>query len=695
MVQTSEEQGCIYVSNSQQPICVSPEDAGAAAADLYNHTFTPVTFPIRFPHWVFYIRSELESLFDPQTIYRSGFTVHTTLDPQLQEKAQDIVQTQVEQLADRRVSNGALVAIRPNTGEILAMVGSADFFNEEIDGQVNMAIRPRQPGSAFKPITYTAAFEKGWTPATLIWDVPSEFPPSGNPADPRPPYKPVNYDERFHGPVTARSALANSYNVPAVKTLDYVGIYDNPNTAQEEGVVAVARRMGITTLDREDYGLALTLGGGEVTLLELTGTYAIFANGGLRVPPVGILRIVDHAGETVYEYQQPPGKSVIRPEHAFLLTSILSDNAARTPAFGPNSLLNLPFNAAAKTGTTNDFRDNWTLGFTPDIAVGVWVGNADFTPMENTSGLTGAGPIWNQFMPFAVQVLTGGQPTPFTPPAGIVDLIICSISGTEPSEWCPSHTREIFAADQPPLPKDQDLWRKTWVDSYSLELASADCPDFAVEKLGLFVKDTWGQKWIKEDRAGQKWAKEMGFENDNLFFIPDKSCTKDSPRPILGITDPSEGNTVTTEVLPIFGQAAATDNFDEWVLEYGLGYNPLTWTRITRSGAPHEQPEKLVDWDLREVPNGPITLRLTVFGNQGGKAETRLHLTINLPTPTPVPTPTPTPTSTTTPTKTATNTLLPSATPTVSLTPSTTPSATSTPSPTNTPTNTPTLTPTE
>ncbi|HEY42406.1 MAG TPA: hypothetical protein G4O11_00285 [Anaerolineae bacterium] len=693
MIQTSVEQGCIYVSNSQQSICVSPEDAGRAAAELVNYEFTPYEFQFPFPHWAIFIKSELEQLYDPQTIYRSGFTIYTTLDPVLQQRAQEMVQEQVMTLADRRVGNGALVAIEPNTGEILAMVGSADFYNEEIDGQINMANSPRQPGSSIKPLTYTAAFEKGWTPATLIWDVPSEFPPSGDPNDTRPPYKPVNYDERFHGPVTVRSALANSYNVPAVKTLDFVGIYDDPATPQEEGLVAFARRMGFTTLIYDYYGLSLTLGGGEVTLLEHTSAYATFANGGLRIPPIGILRIVDHSGATVYEYEQPRGEQVIRAEHAYLITSILSDNAARTPAFGPNSALNLPFPAAAKTGTTDDFRDNWTLGYTPDIAVGVWVGNADNTPMQNTSGLTGAAPIWNQFMQFAIQHLEGGQSTPFTTPPGIVDQVICAVSGTQPSEWCPSHRTERFAFDQPPLPKEQDLWRKVWVDSYSLELASAECADFAVEKLGLSVSDPWGRKWIEEDPAGQKWAEEIGLEDDDLSLIPDKTCTRDSPRPMIEFTDPSEGSTVTSGILTIFGRAAATANFNRWVLEYGLGYNPITWTRITRSETPHELPDKLVDWDLSEIPNGPVTLRLIVRSTEGGSAEVMLHLTIHLPTQTPTPTPTMTPTPTLTPTSTYTNTptltLIPSATP------SPTPSATATPSspPTSTPSYTPSVTP--
>jgi membrane carboxypeptidase/penicillin-binding protein len=185
-----------------------------------------------------YIREELESRYDPQTIYRSGFTVHTTLDPQIQDLAQEAVRTHVAELADHHASDGALVALKPSTGEILAMVGSADFYDEASHGQVNMAVSPRQPGSSIKPLTYSAAFEKGWTPGTLLWDVPSEFPPSGNPNDPREPYKPTNYDHRFHGPVTVRFALANSYNIPAVKTLNFVGIYDDSHRRMRPGRLA-------------------------------------------------------------------------------------------------------------------------------------------------------------------------------------------------------------------------------------------------------------------------------------------------------------------------------------------------------------------------------------------------------------------------------------------------------------------------
>lgn len=673
MYQTSREQGCIFVSNSPYKVCVSALDVASATEEIEGYQFPSPDIEIRYPHWVNFIRSQLESQFDPQTIYRSGFTVYTTLDPDLQDLAEEIVAVQVAALRDHNATNGALVAIRPATGEILAMVGSADFYNEAIDGQVNMAISPRQPGSSIKPLTYTAAFEKSWTPATLIWDVPSEFPPSGDLNDTRPPYKPVNYDDRFHGPVTVRTALANSYNVPAVKTLNFVGIYDNPQTPAEEGLIALARRMGITSLTRNDYGLSLTLGGGEVTLLELTGAYSIFANTGRRVPPIGITRIVDFNGQVIFEYSPPAGDQVIRPEHAYLITSILSDNEARTPAFGPNSVLNLPFQAAVKTGTTNDFRDNWTLGYVPELAVGVWIGNADYSPMQNITGLTGAAPVWAKFMQAAIGRLENGRPSPFARPAGIVERVICTISGTEPSANCPSQRTEIFAADQPPLPASEDLWKKVLIDTWTGLAASPACDRFTEEKKVLNVTDPWAVRWLKNDPAGQAWANQYGFESP-LFFVPARTCTAEDSRPLVQFISPRDGDTITQTPLEIFAQAGATADFASYQLEFGLGHDPVEWELLKREGIPINEPGKIYEWDLEDLPAGEVTLRLMVKSIHETYAELSIRLNLQVPTPTPTPTLTPTPTPTFTPTMT------PTSTPTITPTSSITPTPTETPS---------------
>ncbi len=677
MYEMSNEQGCIYVSNSPQRVCVDAATAVNAYAELENYQFKPPEVQIRYPHWVNYVRSILEAQFDAQTIYRSGFSVYTTLDPGLQDVAEQLVKQQIASLAAYNATNGALVAIRPSSGEILAMVGSADFYNEAIDGQVNMAIsQTRQPGSSIKPITYIAAFEKGWTPATLIWDVPSEFPPSGDPTDPRPPYKPVDYDGRFHGPVTVRSALANSYNIPAVKALQFVGIYDNPAIAGEDGMIAVARRMGISSLTRPDYGLSLTLGGGEVSLLELTGVYSVIANAGRRVSPVAISRILDHDGNVIFEYQPPNGDQVIRPEHAFLISSILSDNDARSPMFGPSSVLALPFPVAAKTGTSNDFRDNWTLGYTSDLAVGVWVGNADYTPMENITGLTGAAPIWAQFMQTAIQQLTGGSPTPFNKPAGIVDRIICSVSGTEPSQWCPNQRSEYFVSDQLPLPSSQDLWSKVLFDTWTGLRASTPCPDFAKEEFALNVTDVWAIGWIQNDPEGHAWAEQMGF-HDPILFSPQRDCQANDPRPFLAFSSLSDGQTISVSPLDIYARVDASADFLNYTLDYGVGDNPVEWNHLLDGNQPVSQPGRIFTWDLRDISAGIITLRITMHSIRNTFAELRIHLNIQAPTQTPTPTFTPTQTATTTYTPTVTSTPQPSGTPL----PTSAPTSTGTPIP--------------
>jgi penicillin-binding protein 1C len=654
MYELSVTRDCIKVSNDTQPVCVDIQKALDASKSIEDFSFPTPNIQMRFPHWVQFVRSQLEKQFDAQTIYRSGFTVITTLDAGLQDSAQQIVTDQVAALVDKNARDGALVAIKPSTGEILAMVGSADFYNESIQGQVNMATsQTRQPGSSIKPLTYAAAFEKGWTPSTLIWDIPSDFPPSGDPNDTRDPYQPVNYDGRFHGPVTVRTALSNSYNVPAVKTLQFVGIYDDPNTPAKEGLIGMAQKMGITSFTRNDYGLALTLGGGDVSLLEMTGAFAVFANQGLRIPPVAILKITDNAGNLIYEYTPPAGEQVLRPEHAYLITSILSDYEARRPMFGANPVINLGFNnrVAAKTGTTNDFRDNWTIGYSPDLAVGVWVGNADYTPMQNTTGLTGAAPIWANFMTHAIPILTGGEPSAFQRPPGIVDRVVCAVSGTEPSQWCPQQRQEIFAADQPPLPASQDLWKEATIDTWTGLLANTACSDYVEKKMTLNVTDNTVQRWLRKDDAGRALAQDLGFDRP-LYFTPDGECKPDSPHPNLSIENIKDGDQLTTENIDIRVIASATGGFETWRLDYAPGDDPgdNDWHTLFDSNAEVTEPRDVVNWNLKDAGNGRYSLRLRMENSDGGFAQKVVHFDINYTPPTETPTPSPTPTNTPPPT---------------------------------------------
>ncbi len=656
MFETSNEQRCIRVSNSPAPICVDPLAATQAADAMKVYTFRPISFDSKYPHWVNFVRSQLETQYDAQTIYRSGFVVYTTLDPIMQDKAQQLVTEQVAALVNSNAHNGALVAIRPSTGEILAMVGSPDFDNVEIAGQINMADSPtRQPGSSIKPITYVAAFEKGWTPSTWIWDVPTQFPDGANP-----PYEPRNYDGKFHGGMTVRTALSNSFNVPAVKTLEFVGIYDDPNTPEKEGMIAMAQRLGITSLTRDDYGLSLTLGGGDVSLIDMTAAFSVFANGGQRQPPVAILKITDFAGNIIYEYKPQAGEQVIRAEHAYLISSILSDNNARSLMFGPNSPLNLSFPVAAKTGTTNDIRDNWTLGYTPDLVTGVWIGNADYTPMVNSSGLSGAAPIWSQFMEFAVPYLTNGAPTPFNRPAGIMDKVVCRLSGTEPSNWCDSQYTEIFAFDQPPLPQGKDLARRVRIDLWTGYEASEACKGPSDDEMVLNVTDKWARQWF-DTGAGRDWLDNHGLPT-NPHYAPERECNASDPQPIIEL-NLNDGEVITSPSLNITGSAAADGGFKGWRLEYGLGTDPGSWSTLTVGDAPVKN-GTLYTWDLSGIPNGVITLRLTLFGDKA-EVDEKISFNLSVPVPnTPIPPPSDTPVPTVTPSETLEPpTIIPSDTP--------------------------------
>ncbi len=648
MYNVSQEKNCIRVSNSTTPICLEAQQAADAYIAMESYPFKQKANPMVYPHWVTYIRYLLETNYDAQTIYRSGFRVYTTLDPVLQQQADQIVKEQVTALADRNATDGALVAIQPQTGEILAMTGSADFYNDAIAGQINMAVQPRQPGSAIKPLTYAAAFEKGWTPATLIWDVPSEFPPSGDPNDPSAPYKPVNYDGKFHGPVSLRSALANSYNVPAVKALDFIGIYDNPQTTEQDGMISFAQRLGITTLTRNDYGLSLTLGGGEVTLLELTSAYGVFANDGKRIEPYAISRIEDHEGNAIFQAESPVARQVISAEHAYLMTSILSDAEARAPMFGANSILNLAFPAAAKTGTTNDYRDNWTIGYTPNLVTGVWVGNADNSAMVNTSGVTGAAPIWNQFMSQAIPYLTNNAPLNFVMPGGIVEREICVYSGAEPSEYCSKTRTEIFASSQLPPSKKDDLWKKVKIDTWTNLEASVECNEFTDEILTLNVTDKWAVKWIKETGDGQAWLEKLGFP-DPVVFSPSRACRSDDPKPTLLFMGLEDGDTVKDSPLDIYAVIDATGSYRNFTLDYGTGKDPGNWIRLAKNSVdPAPRAQKIYTWDISDLKKGFITLRLLMKSRNDGYAEKKIRLEIKVPTPTPTETriPSPTPTST-------------------------------------------------
>ncbi|HET7771470.1 MAG TPA: transglycosylase domain-containing protein [Chloroflexota bacterium] len=363
------------------------------------------------PHFAFFVKEQLQQRINPDVL-RGGLNVITTLDVDMQNLAQEIVQRRVRELRFQIVNNGSMVAIRPQTGEIMAMVGSADYYNKTIKGEVNVSTAQRQPGSSFKPFTYAAALAtRKWSTASPVPDQPISWPDDTARTK---VYRPQNYDEKFHGSPTIRSALANSYNIPALLVQQAVGTQE---------LIKTARQLGVTT--ELPPVISLTLGAGVVRLLDMTSAYGVFANGGVRVEPTPFLKITDSQGRVVYELTQPKGEQVISPEVSYLISDILSDNRARYPMFGTVLDLNGGRVGAVKTGTTNDYKDSLTMGFTPSLVVGAWVGNTDNSPMAKVAGSLGAGYIWKEFMD---RYHLGRPIERFVQPPGVVRTNVCGYS---------------------------------------------------------------------------------------------------------------------------------------------------------------------------------------------------------------------------------------------------------------------------
>jgi penicillin-binding protein 1C len=421
---------------------------------------------IRAPHFVLWLLRKYAAEVAAAT------EIQTTLDLNLQTEIELIVTNELEKLADKNVTNAAVVVLDTRTGELLAEVGSADYFDDAIDGQVNIARAARQPGSALKPFVYALALARGDTAATTVSDIETQFfTAEGN------PYTPRNYDYGYHGLVRYREALANSYNIAAVKVLEKVGVAKLLN---------LLHAAGLTTLSEspEHYGLALALGDGEVRLIELAAAYGIFVRGGATLPV-----------QVLATEKTPPSRQILAPAVAWLVADILSDDTARLPEFGADSALSFDFPVAAKTGTTRNSRDNWTLGITPERVVGVWVGNADNSPMRGTSGVTGAGPIFHAVMETAMRDLPKRN---FPQPNGIVAREICALSGKLPTEHCPARLTEKFLRGTEPREPD-DIFQTFAIDKRNGQLAGASCPPQFVANKVLAVFPLELKKWAREN----------------------------------------------------------------------------------------------------------------------------------------------------------------------------------------------------
>lgn len=574
-------------------------------------------FDIKAPHFVFYVRRYLEDKYGPDAVNKGGWNVITTLDYDMQTKAEEIARNQIAKLTEekRNVTNASIVVMKPKTGEINAMVGSVDYFNRDIDGQVNIATSDRQPGSSFKLFSYLQAFEAGaadgtpLSPASVVYDVRTAFEDP-----PNPPYVPENYDRKYHGPVRLRTALASSYNIPAVKVLDTVGI---------RNVLDLAHRMGITTLDK-NYGLALTLGGGEVKLLDQTYAYSVVANGGVmagqevpqnerregfrKLDPVSVLKITDADGKVIEEYKQPKTERIVSEQAAYLITDVLSDNNARAPAFGLNSVLKLSRPAAVKTGTTSSWRDNWTLGFTPDYVVGVWVGNADNSEMEHISGITGAAPIWHDVMEY---IHTNLPVSEFVEPQNIVRIPVCLASGLLPTAECPQVVREVFKKGNEPTQPD-NIWKPFRIFVPNGKLATAFNPPDQVTTVVYPIYPPQAADWVKENNIPQPPT-----EFDTTYAA--SAAGGD-----LAIFSPANYSSVKGAI-EVRGNAKMGD-MREWRLNVGAGLDPAEWLTIGQGGGGIDN-GTLAVWQTGE--SGLYTLQLIGIDNAGNAQTATSQVTVD------------------------------------------------------------------
>lgn len=633
------------------PLSLQPRLPSAAPADDRI---------LKAPHFVVYVQRMLEERYGADALTRGGWQVTTSLDMEIHTLAEQAVRQQVAARAARHdVNNGAAVVLKPATGEILAMVGSLDYFDEAIDGQVNVTMQRRQPGSSIKPITYAAAMEAGWTTADVLWDVPIAL-DLGNDQE----FVPRNYSERYHGPVLFRDALANSYNIPPIQLIRDLGVGK---------VIATARKMGVESLDEPPgfYGLTLTLGGGDVTLLGLTQAYATLANMGRRPRLSGVLQIVDGHGRTVYDARQDrvPPANALDPRIAYIITDILDDDRARAPAMGFNNALNLPFPAAAKTGTTDDFRDNWTIGYTPGIVAGVWLGNSDGHPMVDSSGLRGAAPVWRRIVEgiyadqsLANSLAVNGQPPPreFQRPNGIEERTVCLPQGVGGTS-CSATRTDLFLIGGPqhnlarlgyvpdtsthpgawtlsvlPLPADAaaQIQRPTLNNGprppqpTHCVVSGGAMPESAQQRLYLAVPP-----YYPDEVRARRWAQRHG----TAPMAPPVACPTSVVRLARGeadadnedgdnslsitasyrISSPRSGDVVSGLV-----QILGTAEFDPgqvqyYKLEIGPGTNPTQWTTL---GTTHSTPVEngvLEELHADALPPGPYVIRLILVRNDG------------------------------------------------------------------------------
>lgn len=597
--------------------------------ELVAEKFDKQQYEIKAPHFVFYVKNLLEQEYGDQVLETGGLKVTTTLDLDMQNAAQQITKEEIDKVNKLKITNGSALVMNPNNGEILAMVGSKDYFAKDIDGQFNVAVDGlRQPGSSIKPVTYLLAFRRGFTPASVIMDTPTTFPGGEG----QPDYAPKNYDGKFRGPVQLRFALGSSLNIPAVKLLARVGVTDMLSLAYDMGFQTLAP----SVVNQRRFGLSVTLGGGEVHLIDSVSAYSAFANGGTKIEPTGILKIEDQNGKVLFAKQDTKGKQVMTPQEAFLMDHVLSDNNARLLSFGPNSQLNFGERAiAVKTGTTNNQVDNWTIGWTRNAIIGVWVGNNDNSPMKSVaSGLTGASPIWRRVM--LDTIAKGYKDDAWVIPPGVTATQVDTVSGYPAHDGFPTRAEYIIDGTMPSLPDpihpNLKLCRGQNKLASEADIArnEFDSKEFIVMKESDPVSKDGKNRW--QDGI-DSWLTTQG---DAKYHPPTETCSGNNDIFVTFISPSDQTNVSGTDVdvsirTATDGTIDRVEIYDNDALKTTLRDVPYQ-TKLLLSTGIHKLYAKAIRSDGASALTGDIHIGV------GGVSWS--------PTPSPTATPTPTPTAT-------------------------------------------------
>ncbi len=573
---------------------------------------------IKAPHFVFWVREYLESKYGEEAILRGGLIVKTTLDYDLQQKGEEVVKKHADLNNELYgASNAALVSIDPKTGQVLSMVGSKDYFDEEIDGNFNIATAFRQPGSSFKPFVYATAMEKGFEPESVVFDVKTEFNPSCGASanekgtDSNKCYNPQNYDGLFVGPITLRNALAQSRNIPAVKLLYLVGIGDAIKTAQNLGISSLT--------DPDRYGLTLVLGGGEVQLIEMVSAYGVFATEGVRNQTTGILEVKRQDGEVLESYKNSSAQ-VLNKDVAIKINSILSDNVARTPLWGSRSFLYFPgYDVAGKTGTTDNKVDAWIVGYSPDIVTGVWSGNNDNTPMKQGSGISGS--LFGEYMSYALTKTENNKFTPLTRalPSDTKPIIrgqwlggfsafVDSISGGLATEYTPKETtNEIVITNV-----HSELY---WIDKTNPTGNYPENPgkDNQYKNWEYSVQNWWNSH---KQNYPQQTGSSIPTFNDNVHTA--------SSQPVVSFVRPLRNEKISYETDAVF-EINFSSPVNSPLLKIDFFMNDI-YIGTTRNGS------KSLTVHLNEssIPSGSYELKAYVFDQSYNKAVISLPVSLGI-----------------------------------------------------------------